>query len=123
MHHNCTSLCSLCEGKDGEKTINISLVFMTCRNENQHFADYLFGSNLQVSLCLRRLRRSNFGSEQFLFYSGRYYCTDRITETSSFYNWSKNTYIICGYINELSVDHSKLSNVVLRCVIPVVLGQ
>jgi len=50
MYYNRTTLCSLCEGKEGEKTIYISLVFMNCRNSNQNAADYLFGLIAKLTL-------------------------------------------------------------------------
>jgi len=50
MYHNCASLCSLCEGEEGAKTIYISLVFMKYRESNQHADNYVFGSIHQVSV-------------------------------------------------------------------------
>jgi len=38
MYHNCASLCLLCGGKEGEKTIYISLVLMNYRNLHQRVA-------------------------------------------------------------------------------------
>ena len=65
MYHNCWSLCSLCEGKEGGKAIYISIVFMNYRNYNQHAADYLFGSDRQVSVGLWRQQQWNSGNERF----------------------------------------------------------
>jgi len=65
MCHICASLCSLCEGKEGAKTIYVSLVFINYRNKNQHAADYLFGLNRHFYVGLRRLRRWNSETETF----------------------------------------------------------
>jgi hypothetical protein len=43
MYHNCASLCSLCEGKEGAKTIYISLVFMNYRNKTTMFLIIFLG--------------------------------------------------------------------------------
>ena len=65
MYHTCALLCSLREGREGGKTTDILGFSMNSRNWNQHAVDYLFGSNRDVSFCLRRLRRWDLGSEQF----------------------------------------------------------
>ena len=53
MYHNCASLCSLCQGEGGTKTIDIWLAFLNYSNKSQHAADYLFGSNSKFSVGFR----------------------------------------------------------------------
>jgi len=73
MCHNCASLCSLREWRELGKTTYMSLFPMNYRNQNQHAADYIFGSNRQFSFGLWQLRRWNFDSEQFWLHSGSYF--------------------------------------------------
>jgi len=65
MYHNCASLCSHRERREGETTTDIPHFPINYRNLNQHAADYLFRPNSQVDVGLRRLRRWNFGNEKF----------------------------------------------------------
>jgi hypothetical protein len=50
------------------KKIYISLRFSNYRNGKQNSADYLFGSNCQVNVGFRRLRRWNSTREKFGLY-------------------------------------------------------
>ena len=108
MYHNCVSLCSLCEGREGANTIYISPFFMNYRDENQNAPDYLVGLIVQlVTVCgdcdFGTLKLNDFIGLSWVFL---YWLSSLNIQLLKLL---PGLYFVYGSINEKSIEHIRLS--------------
>jgi hypothetical protein len=107
MYHNCASLCSLREGKEGEKTIYISPFFMNYRIEMKMLLIILLGLfttltsvSSDCGVGTQGLKVVNFTKVGIV--------VDMIPETSNFQNCCFRLQFSCVFINRIPKDNIRL---------------
>jgi hypothetical protein len=101
MYHNCASLCSLREGKEGAKTIYISLAFMNYRIKTKMLLIILLGLFTTLTSVSGDCDVGSQGMRFVNFCKVGYWCIDMIPETSNFQKCCFRLQFNCVFIKQI----------------------